>query len=133
MKSNKRITVLLVDDHKNLRDVLRNLLKAESDIEVVGEAANGRQAVELTLRLRPVVVVMDIVMPKMSGLEATLQILKAAPNTKVLIHSAHSDEAYVESATAMGAAGYLIKQTSANFLCEAIRTVQKGGHCFLPL
>jgi DNA-binding NarL/FixJ family response regulator len=132
MKSAKPITVLLAEDHTIVREGLRRLLEAESDIEVIGEAATGRQAVDLTRKLRPQVAVMDIAMPQMNGLEATRQILRAAPDTKVLILSAHSDDAYVESMTALGAAGYLIKQTSAHFLCEAIREVQKGNTFFSP-
>jgi len=132
MKSAKPITVLLAEDHMLVREGLRKLLEAESDIEVVGEAANGRQAVEMTRKLRPAVVIMDIAMPLLNGLEATRQIRQAVPDTKVLILSAHSDDAYVERVTALGAAGYLIKQTSAHFLCEAIREVQKGNTFFSP-
>lgn len=132
MKSAKRITVLLAEDHMLVREGLRKLLDDESDIEVVGEAATGRQAVDMTRKLRPAVVVMDIAMPLLNGLEATRQIRQAVPDTKVLILSAHSDDAYVERATALGAAGYLIKQTSAHFLSEAIREVQKGNTFFSP-
>jgi DNA-binding NarL/FixJ family response regulator len=132
MKSDKRITVLLAEDHMIVREGLKRLLESESDIEVVGEATTGRQAVELAQKLRPDVIVMDIAMPQMNGLEATRQILKASPSVKVIILSAHSDDAYVENATALGAAGYLIKQTSAHFLSEAIREVQKGNTFFSP-
>ena len=132
MKSDKRITVLLAEDHMIVREGLKRLLESESDIEVVGEATTGRQAVDLAQKLRPDVIVMDIAMPQMNGLEATRQILKASPGVKVIILSAHSDDAYVENATALGAAGYLIKQTSAHFLSEAIREVQKGNTFFSP-
>ncbi len=132
MKSAKRITVLLAEDHMVVREGIRRLLEAEPDIEVVGEAATGRQAVAMTRKLRPDVVVMDIAMPQMNGLEATRQIVKARLGAKVLVLSAHSDDAYVESVTASGAAGYLIKQTSAGFLSEAIREVQKGNTFFSP-
>ena len=132
MKSDKRITVLLAEDHMIVREGLKRLLESESDIEVVGEATTGRQAVDLAQKLRPDVIVMDIAMPQMNGLEATRQILKASPSVKVIILSAHSDDAYVENATALGAAGYLIKQTSAHFLSEAIREVQKGNTFFSP-
>ena len=128
----KPITVLLADDHLIVREGLKKLLEAERDIEVVGEAANGRQAVELAVKLRPAVVVMDIAMPLLNGLEATRQIRQSVPEAKVLILSAHSDDAYVESVTAMGAAGYLIKQSSANVLSEAIREVHKGRTFFSP-
>jgi DNA-binding NarL/FixJ family response regulator len=132
MKSVKRITVLLAEDHMIVREGLRKLLEAESDIEVVGEADNGRQAVAMTRKLRPAVVVMDIAMPLLNGLEATRQIRQVVPDAKVLILSAHSDDAYVKSVTALGAAGYLIKQTSAEFLSKAIREVQKGNTFFSP-
>jgi DNA-binding NarL/FixJ family response regulator len=99
---------------------------------VVGEAETGRQAVELTKQLRPAVVVMDIAMPLLNGLEATRQILKAAPDAKVLILSAHSDDAYVEQVTTLGARGYLLKQTSAHVLSKAVREVQKGNTFFSP-
>ncbi len=105
----KRITVLLAEDHTVVREGLRTLLEAEGDIKVVGEAATGRQAVALARRFRPAVVVMDLAMPVLNGLEATRQILKSLPGTRVLILSAHSDDAYVEQVTALGAAGYLIK------------------------
>ncbi|MEI7899601.1 MAG: response regulator transcription factor [bacterium] len=132
MKSDKRITVLLAEDHMIVREGLKKLLESESDIEVVGEATTGRQAVQLTQKLRPDVVIMDIAMPQMNGLEATRQILKADPSVKILILSAHSDDAYVESVTALGAVGYLIKQTSAHFLAAAIREVHKGKTFFSP-
>jgi DNA-binding NarL/FixJ family response regulator len=128
----KRITVLLADDHAVVREGLRMLLEAEDDLEVVGEAQNGRQAVELTRKLRPAVVVMDIAMPLLNGLEATRQICKAFPDTKVLMLSAHSDDAYIDQAVAIGAAGYLLKQDSSDNLSKAIREVQKGNTFFSP-
>jgi two-component system, NarL family, nitrate/nitrite response regulator NarL len=128
----KGITVLLAEDHEIVREGLRTLLEAEGDIAVVGEAETGRQAVALTRKLRPAVVVMDIAMPLLNGLEATRQILKAIPATRVLILSAHSDDAYVEQVIAMGASGYLIKQTSARVLSRAIREVHAGRTYFSP-
>lgn len=132
MNNKKQITVLIADDHMVVREGLRKLLEAEKDIEVVGEAANGRIAVELALKLHPDVVVMDIAMPQMNGLEATRQLRKVVPDAKVIILSAHSDDAYVEGVMALGANGYLIKQSSANVLSEAIREVQKGKAFFSP-
>ncbi len=128
----KSITVLLAEDHMIVREGLRSLLQAEAGIEVVGEAQTGRQAVQLTKELRPDVVVMDIAMPLLNGLEATRQILKAVPATKVLILSAHSDDAYVEQVIALGAAGYLLKQTSLEDLSKAIREAHKGNKFFSP-
>jgi len=132
MRSAHRITVLLADDHMIVREGLRSLLRAERDIEVVGEAANGLTAIKQALELHPAVVVMDMTMPQLNGLEATRQILKDNPGTKVLILSAHSDDAYVEKAMEAGASGYLIKHSSAHFLSDAIRGVQKGNTVFSP-
>jgi DNA-binding NarL/FixJ family response regulator len=128
----KRITVLLAEDHTIVREGFRKMLEAENDLQVVGEAQNGRQAVALVKKLRPAVVLMDIAMPLLNGLEATRQVLKAVPATKVLILSAHSDDAYVKNATESGAAGFLLKQTSSHVVCEAIREVQKGKMFFSP-
>jgi DNA-binding NarL/FixJ family response regulator len=127
-----KITVLLVDDHAIIREGLRALLDAEADIEVVGEAQNGRQALQLTKKLLPSVVVMDIAMPLLNGLEAARQILKAVPATRLLILSAHRDDEYVDEVIRLGAAGYLIKQTSAHILPKAIREAHKGNSFFDP-
>ena len=128
----KRITVLLAEDHQIVREGFQSLLKHESDIEVVGEAETGREAVRLTRKLRPAVVVMDIAMPLLNGLEATRQIRKDFPDTKVLILSAHSDDAYVEQVAGFGASGFLLKQTSSHNLAAAIREVVKGNTFFSP-
>lgn len=127
------ITVLLAEDHEIVREGFRCLLKYEHDIEVVGEAETGRQAVQLTRKLHPAVVVMDIAMPLLNGLEATRQIRKDCPGTKVLILSAHSEDAYVEQVAAIGAAGFLLKQTSSQVLATAIREILKGNTFFSPL
>lgn len=132
MKSTKKISVLLADDHQIVREGLRKILEAESNIEVIGEAATGRQAVAMVKKLRPAVVVMDIAMPLLNGIESTRQILDVAPETKVLILSAHSDDAYIEKAMAMGASGFLIKQTSSGMLSDAIRELKKGNTFFSP-
>jgi DNA-binding NarL/FixJ family response regulator len=128
----KRITVLLAEDHMIVREGLRSLLKIETDIEIVGEAEDGRQAVTLTRKLLPDVLVMDIAMPLLNGLEATRQILLTNPLTRILILSAHNDDAYIEKATDLGVAGYLIKQTAFHVLPEAIREVHRGKSYFSP-
>jgi DNA-binding NarL/FixJ family response regulator len=128
----KRITVLLAEDHMIVREGFRKMLELENDLEVVGEAQDGRQAVALTKELHPAVVLMDIAMPLLNGLEATRQLLKADPSTKVLILSAHSDDAYVQKATESGAVGFLLKQTSSHEVCRAIREVHDGKRFFSP-
>jgi DNA-binding NarL/FixJ family response regulator len=128
----KRITVLLAEDHSIVREGLRSLLELGSDFEVVGEAETGRQAVDLARKLRPAVVVMDIAMPLLNGFEATRQILLAAPDTKVLVLSAHSDDEYVAHMAAVGASGYLVKQNSGQVLVHAIKEVASGRQYFSP-
>ncbi len=129
----KSISVLLAEDHQIVREGLRAMLNLEPDIKVVGEAENGRQAVDLVAKLNPDVVVMDIAMPLLNGMEATRQILQGRPDTKVLILSAHSDDAYVAMVMAIGASGYLIKQTAAHVLPEAIRAIDQGKTFFSPI
>jgi DNA-binding NarL/FixJ family response regulator len=128
-----KITVVLADDHTVVRQGLRILLSAEPDMLIVGEAENGRQAVDMTKKLLPDVVVMDIAMPVLNGLEATRQITRSVPATKVLVLSSYSEEAYVQQLTEAGAAGYLLKQTAAVDLLKAIREAQKGNAYFSPL
>jgi DNA-binding NarL/FixJ family response regulator len=128
----KRIAVLLVEDHTIVRQGLRLLIEAGGDIEVVGEAKTGREAVQMAGDLRADVIVMDIAMPLLNGLQATRQILKALPTTRVLILSAHSDPEYVEQVIKVGASGYLVKQSSGDVLAQAIRELQKGKTFFTP-
>src|SRR5580692_11320169 len=128
----KRITVLLAEDHTIVREGFRKMLELETDLEVVGEAKDGRQAVALVKKLRPAVVLMDIAMPLLNGLEATRQILKAVPGIRILILSAHNDDAYVKNASDAGAMGFLLKQTSSHEVCRAIREIHKGKTFFTP-
>ena len=128
----KKITVLLAEDHTIVREGFRRMLELESDIEIVGEAQDGRQAVALIKKLKPAVVLMDIAMPLLNGLEAARQTLKDIPATKVIMLSAHSDEAYVASAIGAGAVGFLLKQTSAQDVCRAIREAHQGKTFFSP-
>lgn len=128
----KQITVLLSDDHTVVREGLRLLLETEGDIQVVGEASNGHRAVGEAKRLQPDVVILDLAMPLLNGLEAARQIRKEVPSAKVLILSAYNDDQYVEHAIAAGAAGYLMKETVRNDLFRAIREVAKGNAFFSP-
>src|SRR5205085_36635 len=112
----QKIRVLLADDHTVVRQGLRALLTAEGDIDVVGEAEDARQAIQLVKKFLPDVAVIDIAMPVLNGLEATRQIVRLVPSTKVLILSSYSDEDYVLQSTEAGAVGYLVKQTAGNDL-----------------
>ncbi len=132
MSTAASITILLADDHAVVREGFRKILEVEADLTIIGEAQTGRQAVALVKKLRPAVVVMDIAMPLLNGLEATRQIIQAVPETRILILSAHSDDAYVEQAIAFGAAGFLLKQASSLELSHAIRKIQQGGTVFSP-
>jgi DNA-binding NarL/FixJ family response regulator len=127
----KHITVLLAEDHEIVREGLRALLEL-GGFDVVGEASNGREAVELVDQLRPAVVVMDIAMPGLNGFEATRQILLLAPGTRVLVLSAHSDDEYVKHMAAVGAAGYVVKQNSGQVLVRAVREIASGRSYFSP-
>jgi DNA-binding NarL/FixJ family response regulator len=128
----KLITVLLAEDHTIVREGFCKLLALEDDLDVVGEALDGRQAVALVKKLRPAVVVMDIAMSLLNGLEASRQILKAVPSTRILILTAHNDAAYVKSAAESGARGFLLKQASAHVLAEGIRELNRGNVFFGP-
>ena|ERR1700722_7228552 len=132
IRNMNKITVLLVDDHKVLREGLRVLLESEGDITIVGEAETGRQAVEMTSQLRPDVVVMDISMPRLNGLEATRQITRKSPSTKVIVLSAYNDDEYVQQLTKAGAVGYVVKHSGATDLSKAIREARKGNAFFSP-
>ena len=127
-----RITVLLADDHTVMRQGLRALLQTERDIEIVGEAESGRQAVRLAKTLKPDVVVMDIAMSQLTGVEATRQIVKEVPSSRVLILSTYSDDEYVHQLTEAGAAGYVLKQAAFADVVTAIREAKKGNAFFSP-
>lgn len=128
----QKISVLIAEDHQIVREGLRALLEVEDDIEVIAEAQTGREAVQLTRKLCPNVVLMDIAMPQLNGLEAIRRILKAAPDTRVLVLSAHGDDEYIRQVILLGASGYLLKQTSADVLSQAIRQVQQGYRFYSP-
>jgi DNA-binding NarL/FixJ family response regulator len=128
----QNIKVLIADDHTIVRQGFRALLEAQKDITVVGEAETGRQAVRMAISLQPDVVVMDVAMPLLNGLEATRQIVKDVPGTRVLVLSSYSDDEYVRQVTEIGAAGYLLKQTAAEDLIKAIREARNGNAFFSP-
>ncbi len=130
MPSVPKIRILLADDHVLVRHGVRTLLDTEPDMLVVGEAADGREAVALTAALRPDVLVLDIAMPGLNGLEATRQILELVPAPRILILSAHCDDEYVARALALGVAGYVLKQSSLEDLGAAIRAARAGGRWF---
>jgi DNA-binding NarL/FixJ family response regulator len=118
--------VLLADDHKILRQGLRTLLEQEKDIQVVGEAENGRSSVKLAGDLTPDLVIMDVAMPDLIGIDATRRIAEAEPRTRVLALSMHSDGRYVKGMLQAGARGYILKDCAAEELTHAIRTVMAG-------
>ena len=126
----KPITLLLAEDHMIVREGLRKMLELEGGFEIIGEAQDGRQAVAQAQKLQPDVVLMDIAMPLLNGLEALRQIIHVRPTAKVLMLSAHSDDAYVKNAVESGASGFLLKQTSSHDVCRAIREIHAGKTCF---
>lgn len=132
MTSTAKIRVLLADDHAVLRDGIRALLEDEPDILVVGEAEDGRSAVEQARRLAPDVVIMDIGMPLLNGLEATRQIKRDRSETSVLILTMHENPEYVPQVLAAGGSGYVLKQAAGKELVLAIRAVARGEAQFSP-
>ncbi len=127
-----RIRILLTDDHTLFRQGINTLLSEESDIDVVGEAANGTEAVEKVTPLRPDVVLMDIGMPGLSSFEATRQIKKIRPETKILFLTMYDDEDYLVECMEVGGSGYVLKDSPAPQLLAAIRDVHRGGSYLSP-
>jgi DNA-binding NarL/FixJ family response regulator len=127
-----QITVLLAEDHTIVRQGLRLLVETDGAITIIGEAKTGREAVQMNRKLHPDVIDMDIAMPLLNGIEATRQILKAFPATKILILSAHSDLEYIEQVVQAGALGFLIKQSSGDVLAKAILELHMGKTFFTP-
>jgi two-component system, NarL family, response regulator LiaR len=123
----EKIRVMLVDDHSLMRDSLRSHIENETDIEVIGEASNGEEAIKLATELTPDVIIMDIAMPKMNGLEATRQIKLLKPEIAVLVLTVHNDTEYILKIMEIGANGYLTKDVEGDKLAHAIRLVVSGG------
>ena len=127
-----KIRVLIVDDHPVVRSGLKSLLEAEEDIEPVGEAGTMQEAVLRSRSLKPDVILMDVVMPGGSGIEATPAVLKEAPDAKVLILSMQDDPSYVRESFAVGASGYVLKEAADEEVVTAVREVAGGGHYVHP-
>jgi len=127
-----RIKILLADDHKIMRDGLRSLLEKQNDMEVVAEADNGRKAVQLAQEKKPDLVIMDITMPELNGIEATRQIVSTLPGVKVIALSMHSDKRFVAGMLQAGASGFLLKDCASQELTNAIRTVARDKHYLSP-
>src|SRR5688572_30347696 len=120
------INIFLADDHAIVRDGLKLLLEAQPDLKVVGDAGNGREAVQQVIQLKPHIVIMDIAMPELNGIEAARQILEVCPTTQIIILSMHATSEHVFRALETGAQGYLLKESAGIELVNAIRTIQTG-------
>ncbi len=127
-----KITILLAEDHRLVRQGIRQFLEREPDFQVSGEASDGEEAVKLAKELKPDVIVMDIAMPRLNGIEATRQIKQLLPRTIILILTAYDYEEYIFPILEAGAAGYLLKDMSGSELIEAVRTVYKGESVLHP-
>ena len=128
----RRTTVLLVDDHAVVRQGFRMIISAEPDFEVVGEASNGREAVQEAELLQPDIVLMDVSMPELNGIEATRRIVALAPRTRILALSMHRDSVYVREILRAGASGYLLKEAGDQDLLTAIRAIAQGQGYLSP-
>src|SRR3954453_5318719 len=128
----KRTRILLVDDHAVVRQGFKMILDAQSDMEIVGEAGNGREAVELAEQLKPDVVVMDVAMPELNGIEATRRLASSLPHTRVVALSMHKDSVYVREILRAGARGYLLKDSPAGALVPPVRAVAPGQSYLSP-
>lgn len=128
----EKIRVLIADDHTLVREGLRALLQGEGGFEVIAEASNGHEAIERALEMRPDVILMDIGMPKLDGLEATRRIVKASPGIRVLVLTVHETEDYFFRALEAGAQGFLVKDAASTELIAAVRAVHQGGMFLYP-
>jgi DNA-binding NarL/FixJ family response regulator len=127
-----KTTILIADDHALVREGIRALLSLQDDLEILDEAANGKEAVEKAERLKPDIILMDIAMPGLGGLEATIEIKKTNPDTKILVLSQYDDQEYVRRLLKAGVSGYILKQSVGKDLISAIRAVAKGEFYLYP-
>jgi two-component system response regulator NreC len=127
-----RVKILLADDHTIVRQGLKLILSAHSDLEVVGEAANGREAVELAEKLRPDIVLMDVQMPELNGIDATKKMVAANPRIRILVLSMHKESVYVREILKAGARGYILKDAIDTELLNAVRSVARGDGYISP-
>jgi two-component system, NarL family, response regulator NreC len=132
MQLSKKIRILLADDHAVVRHGFRMILEAQSDLEVVGEVSNGREAVEAAANLQPDVAVMDVTMPELNGIEATRRMAEVAPRTRVLALSMHKDAVYVREILRAGARGYLLKDSAEDGFLNAVRAIARGEGYLSP-
>ena len=130
--TDRPIKIFLADDHTIVRQGLAKLLEAESDLEVIGEAEDGREAVNKVQKLKPDIVIMDIAMPLLNGIEATRQIKKILPQTKIIILSMHSHDRYISELIGLGASGYLLKDSTGGEIIKAISAAVKGDVYLSP-
>ncbi|MGB9611021.1 MAG: response regulator [Bryobacteraceae bacterium] len=130
--SRNTIRILLADDHSMVRQGFRRILEAQADFEIVGEASDGREAIALAEQLRPDIVVMDVAMPGLNGIEATRRIVESSPRTRVLALSMHRDSVYVREILRAGARGYLLKDAFDADLVAAVRAVARGEGYIAP-
>jgi len=128
-----RITILLADDHRIVHEGLRSLIEAEPDLAVIGEANDGLEAMRLTENLQPNVLLIDLAMPGLNGLEVTRQVRKKFPDIKIIVLSMHANEAYVVEALRSGAGGYIVKESSVTDVIKGIREVNAGRRFLSPL
>ncbi|MCM3716135.1 response regulator transcription factor [Alkalihalobacillus oceani] len=128
----KKISIVLIDDHQLFREGVKRILAMEDEFEVVADGEDGSDALQLVKEYRPDVILMDINMPQMNGIEATRELTKAFPNVKVLVLSIHDDESYVTHVLKTGASGYLLKEMDAAALVEAVKVVASGGAYIHP-
>lgn len=129
----KRLRIFLADDHPVVREGLKALVNAQPDLEVVGDVADGRAAIEQATHLRPDLIIMDISMPDMNGIEATKALQRVCPDVKIVALSVHEDASYVRELLGAGASGYVIKRTAPAVLLQAIRAVAAGGTYLDPV